>query len=83
MFLLLCKAHVEEATPLIQSTDALHFLCCQFKIKNVDIVLNMLRIRRFREYNRSLLNMPTQDDLHIVFTIFISIPFASLRHKTL
>ena len=66
---LLLKRNRKEPHILIHCPDLLHFLFRKFKVKDVKIIFDMLRIGRFREDNRTLLDMPAQDDLNISLSI--------------
>lgn len=65
--LLLLKRRCKEPHIFIDRPDSLHFLSCQFKIKDIKIIPDMLRIGGFRKNDRALLDMPAQDDLNIGF----------------
>ena len=69
--LLLLKRRCKEPHIFIDRPDPLHFLSCQFKIKDIKIIPDMLRIGGFRENDRAFLNMQAQDDLNIGFPIFL------------
>lgn len=56
--LLLLKWSCKEPHIFIYLSDPLHVLSCQFKIKDIKIIPDMLRIGRFRENDCAFLNMP-------------------------
>lgn len=72
MCFLLCESECEVTLVFIQCFDGDHFCVCQLKIKNINIVLHMLRICRFWENDVAFLNMPAQNNLHIGFSILFA-----------
>ena len=69
---LLFKRHVEETFSAVERSDLSHFISGQLKVENIEVFLHMPRIRCSGEDDRTLLNMPAENDLHIGLAVFLS-----------
>ena len=54
--------HVEVALLLVQLVDALHLVGGQGEVKSLDILLDVLGVRRAGNHRESFLQMPADDD---------------------
>ena len=62
-FLNLLIGHVEVAFLFVQRGHLRHLVLSQFEVEHLDILLDMLWIRRAGHYAEALLDVPTDDDL--------------------
>ena len=62
-FLNLLIGHVEVAFLFVQRGHLRHLVLSQFEVEHLDILLNMLRIRRAEHYAEALLDVPTDDGM--------------------
>lgn len=64
-----CGDNIFHSCPALQSVPFLHLL---MQIKDIHIVLNMFCIFTSRNYNKSHLSMPTENNLCRCFSIFFA-----------
>ena len=62
--------HGEEPCSFLQQTDLPHFIFSEGKAEDIEIFPNMPRIGTLRKNDVPFLDMPSEDDLHIAFSIF-------------
>ena len=53
----------------VERTDSFHFISGQFKVKNVDVAFDTLRIRGLRQNDKALLHLKSQKDLTCVLAV--------------
>ena len=58
----------------VQPPYRLHLILTQFKIKDVDISCDPLRIRGLRKYDKSILQFKSEDDLSRILSVFFCQP---------
>ena len=56
----------------VKSPDSLHLIFCQFEIKDIIILRNVVRIRGSRDGNKPCLDLPPKDNLGRRLSVFVS-----------
>ena len=80
MYLIIGKKHLRHsqsfrimaALSCIQSTHFLHLFFTQFKVKDIDIACDPIRIRGFWKNDQAVLHLKPENNLPCILTVFFS-----------